>query len=125
MVEVNCEDGTNRTLDVPAGSTGTTALPDTLALRDPTTCTVTETADGVRSEAPAVTTTMSVNGGDDVRTTSASVDVDSGELSTVDVLNVYDALAPSGVSSATPAYALAGLLLLLVGAAAYAVGSKA
>ncbi len=124
-VEVTCEDGTSRTLDVPAGSTGTTALPDTLALRDPTTCTVTETANGVRSEAPAVTTTMSVNGGDDVRTTSASVDVDSGELSTVEVLNVYDALAPSGVSSATPAYALAGLLLLLLGAAAYAVGSRA
>ena len=124
-VEVSCEDGTSRTLDVPAGSTGTTALPDTLALRDPTTCTVTETANGVRSEAPAVTTTMSVNGGDDVRTTSASVDVDSGELSTVEVLNVYDALAPSGVSSATPAYALAGLLLLLLGAAAYAVGSRA
>ena len=72
-----------------------------------------------------MTTTMSVNGGEDVRTTTASVDVDSGALSSVEVLNVYDALAPSGVSSATPAYALAGLLLLLLGAAAYAVGSRA
>ncbi|MFC6239237.1 hypothetical protein [Longivirga aurantiaca] len=108
-----------------AGSAGTTALPDTVALRDPTTCTVAETASGVRSEAPAVTTTMSVNDADGVRTTSASVAVGSGELSSVDVLNAYDALAPSGASSATPAYALAGLVLLLLGAAAYAVGSRA
>jgi hypothetical protein len=124
-IAIACQDGTEESLVVPAGSTGTTALADTIALRDPTTCTVTETANGVRSEAPAVTTTMSVNGGDDVPTTSAAVDVESGQLSSVGVINVYDALAPSGASPATPAYALVGLLLLLLGGAAYALGSRA
>jgi hypothetical protein len=124
-IAIACEDGTEGSLVVPAGSTGTTALADPIALRDPTTCTVTETADGVRAEAPKATTTMSVDGGQDVRTTSASVQVESGQLSSVAVLNVYDALAASGASPATPAYALAGLLLLLLGGAAYAVGSRA
>jgi hypothetical protein len=84
-----------------------------------------ETDNGARAEASKVATTFSVNGGTAVTGTRASVDVDSGALSSVDVVNTYDALAPSGASPATPAYALAGLLLLLLGAAAYAVGSRA
>ena len=124
-IAIACADGTEASLVVPAGSTGTASLADPIALRDPTTCTVTETADGVGGDAPKATTTMSVDGGPDVRTTSASVQVESGQLSSVAVLNVYDALAASGASPATPAYALAGLLLLLLGGAAYAVGSRA
>jgi hypothetical protein len=124
-IAITCDDGTRASLDVPAGATGTTSLADTLALRDPATCTVVETDNGARAEASKVATTFSVNGGTAVTGTRASVDVDSGALSSVDVVNTYDALAPSGASPATPAYALAGLLLLLLGAAAYAVGSRA
>ncbi len=124
-INVTCEDGTRAVLDVPAGATGTTSLIDTLALRDPTTCAVVETEDGTRAEAPSVSTTVSVNDGDPVTASRASVDVASGALSTVAMVNTYDALAPSGASPATPAFALAGLLLLLLGAAAYVVGAKA
>jgi hypothetical protein len=124
-ITVTCEDGTRAVLDVPAGATGTTSLIDTLALRDPTTCAVVETEDGTRAEAPSVSTTVSVDDGDPVTASRASVDVASGALSTVAMVNTYDALAPSGASPATPAYALAGLLLLLLGAAAYVVGAKA
>jgi len=121
---ISCADGTRETLVVPAGATGTTALANTLALRDPTTCTVTETADGTGTDTPRVSTVMSVNGGPDVATTSASVAVASGALSSVAVVDDYAALASSGASPSTPVYALTGLLLLLLGTAASVAASR-
>ena len=67
-------------------------------------------------------TTHAVNGGAPSSGTTASVTVASGSTNTAAFTDVYGGLSPSGASPATPAYALLGVVLLLLGTVAYAAG---
>jgi hypothetical protein len=66
-----------------------------------------------------------VNGGAAASGTAVSVQVASGSDSTVAFTDVYGGLSPSGASPATPAYALLGVVLILLGTVAYAAGRTA
>jgi hypothetical protein len=116
---ITCADGSDGTLVVAAGVTGTTTSQAPLVLREDTTCTVTETQTGATDAAPLTNTTHVVDGGAPTSGTTVTVAVSSGDAATVAFTDVYGGLAPSGASRGTPAYALLGLLLVGLGAAAY------
>ncbi len=121
-IAVLCTDGTAGELALPAGARGTTTMQTPLVVRTPGTCTVTETATGDNASAPLTETTHAVNGGAATSGTAVSVTVASGSTNTAAFIDVYGGLAPSGASPATPAYALLGVVLILLGTVAYAAG---
>ena len=114
-----CQDGTRGSLVVGAGATGTTTSAAPLVLREATSCIVTETQTGDDSAAPLTSTTYAVDGGAERSGAAVTVSVGSGDAVQVAFTDVYGGLAPSGATPGTPAYALLGLLLLLLGAGVY------
>ena len=124
VLGISCADGTDATLVVGAGSKGTSELASPLVLREDTTCTITETQTGSSDSAPLTNTTHAVDGGAAASGTTVTVSVGSGDARSVAFTDVYGGLAPSGASQGTPAYALLGLLLVGLGAAAYRLAQE-
>jgi hypothetical protein len=122
-IRLSCEDGTTGTFSVAAGATGKVGQEAPFVVDGSTTCTLTETGTGENSDAQLDSTVVQVGGGAKQSETSVTVDPVADRVVTVAFTDVYGGLAPSGATPATPAYGLGGLLLICLGAVAYAAAS--
>ena len=117
-LRLSCDDGTVGAFQVPAGATGTLGTEAPFVVPDGTSCTLTETRTGEKLGRPARTaTTMKAGRAAVVAARTVAFTTTRGAPITVAVTDVYGGLAPSGAGAGTGATALAGLLLLTVGAA--------
>ena len=122
-IRLSCANGTTGTFKVPAGSTGKVGQEAPFVVDASTSCTLTETGTGENSNAQLDSTTVVVGSGAAEATTTVPVDPVADETVKVAFTDVYGGLAPSGATPATPAYGLGGLLLICLGAVAYAAAS--
>jgi hypothetical protein len=122
-ISLSCADGTSGTFKVAAGATGKVGQEAPFVVDASTSCTLTETGTGENARAQLDSTTVVVGDGSAQSETSVAVDPVADRTVRVAFTDVYGGLAPSGATPATPAYALGGLLLICLGAVAYAAAS--
>jgi hypothetical protein len=122
-IELSCVDGTTGKFTVPAGSTGKVGQKAPFIVDASTRCTVAETGTGENSQAQLDSTVVVVGDGPKQSETSVNVDPVADATVRVAFTDVYGGLAPSGAGPATAGYGLLGLLLVCIGAVAYAAAS--